>query len=202
MCMTDPGPDRAELGFSEAVLSAFAFLTKEYAFHLETLTPTLVRFESPSLFVNIYHGRSSYELGFEVGQRADEPRKEESKFSLGDILDLMDENVSCNYAPPQASTANSVRAFVPKLATLVQTYAGPVLRGDAGVFERLEGIQTKKSQDLLRDWKLKEVREKAESAWRRRDYAKLVSLFESVQQSLTPAEAKKLDYAKKRLQRK
>ena len=160
MCRTDPAPNRADLGFPDAVLTAFDFLTKAYDFHLETLTPTFVRYESPRVFVNIYHGRSSFELGFEGGLRSNDPGKEEIAFSLGDIIDLRRTKDGTLYARPQASTAQSVRSLVPKLADLVRTYADPVLRGDPEIFTQLAWIQTKKSDELLNEWRLRELREK------------------------------------------
>ena len=59
---------RMQLGFSLEVLSAFQFLTQDYGFKCVKNDVTFVRYESESTFVNIYHGRRSYELGVEIGK--------------------------------------------------------------------------------------------------------------------------------------
>jgi hypothetical protein len=66
-----PGPGRAELGFREAVLSNFRFLI-DLGLHPVEEQVTLVRYESQAVFINIYHGRSSYALAVEIG-RLDHP---------------------------------------------------------------------------------------------------------------------------------
>lgn len=53
---------RAELRFASEVTSAFRFLESEYGMTLMTAEPTLVRYEGPAAFVNVFHGRGSYEL--------------------------------------------------------------------------------------------------------------------------------------------
>lgn len=199
MFRTDPGPTRAELGFAEAALSAFSFLSSQYDFHLVKVEPTFVRYESPILFVNIYHGRGSFELGFEIGLLEKDSAQKESAFSLGDVLDLLEIREETGYTFLQASTVERVKTLVPTLATLVQNYADPVLRSEAGVFDRLTYLQSKKSDELLKEWSLREVREKAAKAWQERNYSELASLYESISEDLTAAESKKLEYAKKQL---
>lgn len=46
---------------------------------------------------------------------------------------------------------------------------------------------------------LDQVKPAAEAAFRAKDYAKAVNLYESVRDDLTPVELKKLNYAKKQL---
>jgi hypothetical protein len=198
MFKTAPRPDRTQLGFTEAVLSAFDFLTSRYGFVIKRIEPTFVRYESANVFVNIYHGRASYELGVEVGRLADDLSKEESAFSLADILDLTKAHDKTGHTILQASTPETVDKFVPMLAALVSKYAAPILRGDSDVFARLTDVQSRKSDQLLKKWELEDIRKEAEDAWHQRNYAKVAELFESIQEELTPAEAKKLDYAKLR----
>ena len=124
------GPDRARLGFTEAVLSSFSFLTKDFNFCVVKTEPTFVRYESPSVFANIYHGRASFELGFESGRLNDGSGREEHPYSLDVIIELMRAREETGYTFLQASTRARVQELVPKLASLVQSYAASALTGD------------------------------------------------------------------------
>ena len=99
MIRTRPGPERFRLGFSEAVQSAFGFLQQDYGFRCVEAGPTFVRYESDLAFVNLYHGRASYELGFEVGRRPDVRGQPESHYTMAEILQLAAE------APEQGRVA-------------------------------------------------------------------------------------------------
>lgn len=48
--------NRTNLGFADAVVDAFRFLGTKYDFSLVEFGPTLVRYESPELFIRLYHG--------------------------------------------------------------------------------------------------------------------------------------------------
>lgn len=196
MFRTTPRSNRTQLGFAEEVISNFCFLTQKYNFRLVKAEPTFVRYESHNVFVNIYHGRASYELGFEVGQLIDAPGQERA-FSLSDIIDLLSASEETDYILLQASTAERVKEYVSKLAAMVKKYAGAALQGDPQVFKRLSKIQLEKSNKLLKEWNLSEIREQAEKAWHEKDYALLAKLYDSIRGELSPAEAKKLEYAKR-----
>ncbi|MGH8590336.1 MAG: hypothetical protein ACREXX_13715, partial [Gammaproteobacteria bacterium] len=65
VCVTN----RAELRFVEEAQTAFHFLVEELGFRLvKCEPPTFVRYESNKLFVNVYHGRLSYEIDVEIGR--------------------------------------------------------------------------------------------------------------------------------------
>src|SRR2546430_3685910 len=81
MLNEEPSPDRARLRFRDCVLRDFQFLSEFGLRPVEEKT-TFVRYESTNVFVNIYHGRASFELGVEVGRLA-EPHE---KVTLYDIV--------------------------------------------------------------------------------------------------------------------
>jgi hypothetical protein len=61
------GGGAGRLGFVALATEAFAFLLR-LGFAVVRREGTLVRFESDSVFVNVYHGRSSYQVGLELGR--------------------------------------------------------------------------------------------------------------------------------------
>src|SRR5690348_10203982 len=73
MLKIEPNPEREQLGFRDAVLSSFKFLA-EFRLRPVEKKMTFVRYQSRHVFVNVYHGRASYELGIQIGRLAD-PKK-------------------------------------------------------------------------------------------------------------------------------
>ena len=197
MIRTRPGPERFRLGFSEAVQSAFGFLQQDYGFRCVEAGPTFVRYESDLAFVNIYHGRASYELGFEVGRRPDVRGQPESHYTMAEILQLAAAEAEAGNSCFQASTREGVQQLVPRLAALVRKYAPPALRGDPSTFDRLRELQSANSQRYINESRLARVREQAEEAWQKKWYPLVVRLYESIPQDLTRVEARRLEYARK-----
>jgi hypothetical protein len=192
----NPPLDRGQLGFIEYVKVSFSFLSKEYDFHVVKTEPTFVRYESSGVFVNIYHGRASFELGFEIGRLDDRTGKEEPPYTLSMIVEHMGAKHRTGYTFFQCSTRDSVKQCVPKLANLVQSYAPSFLSGDPAAYKQLLKTRSDIGKRITKDFKLRAVREKATSAWRARDYAQVADLYESIFEDLTRAEISKLNYSK------
>jgi hypothetical protein len=194
-----PDSDRDQLGFASEVVSAFKFLSTEYGFQCVRIEQTFVRYESISSFVNIYHGRRSFELGVEIGRLEKVPGLQENWYTIGEILDLIGVREKLGFTFFQASTHERVQMLVPKLAEYVREYARPIFEGDSKIFESLSNLRRKKSEDLIREMRLSQIRDKATTAWHKKDYAKLIELYNSMKDDLTQVEIKKLEYAKKHL---
>ena len=191
--------DRDQLGFVSEVVSAFKFLLTDYGFSCVKVEPTFVRYESTSIFVNIYHGRRSSELGVEIGKLGNIPGLKENWYTLGEVMDLMGVREKLGFTFFQASTRERVQILVPKLAEYVRKYAGSMFEGNLQIFERLRDLRHKKSEEYMKEIFLSQIREEAERAWHKKDYAKLVELYDSMKDDLTFLEVKKLEYAQKRL---
>jgi len=187
--------DRADLGFVETVEAAFSFLVADCGFRLaRSEPPTFVRYESDTMFFNVYHGRQSYELNVEVGSIADPVGR---SYRLPDVLGaiLGEDDKRRTYF--QASNREAVRRCVQVIADLVAQHYGPVLRGDAAVLGRIAAHTSERSQAHTREVVQRPVREAAERAWHTKDYAKVQELYASIRESLTLVERKRLDYAER-----
>lgn len=193
MLTKEPGPERAKLGFRETVLSSFNFLG-DFGLHPVEEEVTLVRYESSEAFVNVYHGRASFELGVEIG-RLKEPTE---KLTLYDIVAWAGAEKAEGFGQHvafQVSSRKGVQEFVPKLAALIKKHAAPLLRGDRAAYDSALAIQSERAQQYAKEVNLKSVRSKVEAAWQAKDYAQVVELYDSMRNDLTDVEAKKLDYA-------
>lgn len=199
----EPRSDRWELGFKEAVLASFDFLRK-YGFSCVRAEPTFVRYETSALlstknlFVNVYHGRGSYELGVEIGPRD----RDQASLALPLIVEWASRKKGENLNQQtifQASTREGVQQFVPKLAELVQKYATLFLEGDPTAYQSAAQHVRRDSALCEKEIQLRRVREQAEAAWHDKDYAQVVGLYEPFQEDLSRSEGMRLEYAKKQV---
>jgi hypothetical protein len=186
-------------GFVSEVRSAFNYLLTDYGFSCVRIEPTFLRYESPLVFINIYHGRKSSELGVEIGQLHNLLGERENFYTIGEVMDLMGVREKLRFTFFQASTRERVRNLIPKLAEYVREYARPILEGDTNIFQSLQALRSKKSEEFMRNMFLSHIREESEKAWRKKDYAKLVELYNSMKGDLTTLELKRLEYVEKRL---
>jgi hypothetical protein len=198
MLNEEPGPQRARLGFKDAVVSNFKFLTK-LGLHPVDEKITFVRYESSEVFVNIYHGRASFELGVEVG-RLNEPEGE--KLTVHDIVAWAGAEKVEGFGEHvmfQVSSPEGVREFVPKLANLVQKYATPFIKGDATAYREAVEARSRAVAEYVKQVNVKQVRSKAEAAWHSKHYAQVVELYNRVRSELSEVESKRLSYAEQQV---
>lgn len=193
MLTIEPNSERERLGFRDAVLSSFKFLA-EFRLRPVEKQMTLVRYQSRHAFLNVYHGRASYELGIQIGRLAD-PKKTLSIDTIIDLAGAYKAEGFGQHAMFQVSTREGVQEFVPKLAALVEKYAGPLLRNDDSAWAAALNLTARRCAEYEKEVHLGHVREKAEAAWHAKDYVRFVELYEPVRQDLTEIEAKKLAYA-------
>jgi hypothetical protein len=197
MFTTEPGLDRWQLGFTEAVKLSFDFV-KKYGLKPVQEEVTLVRYQSEKVILNVYHGRGSYELGAEferVGFSGE-------KFSLHDTMKWAKAVGKVEEIPTggyQASSREVVQMLVAQMAELVKSYAEPLLQGDAETYQALREQQSSDAAEYTREVHLRAVRKQAETAWQDKDYEKLLGLYSDMQGELTPSEFMRFQYAEKQL---
>jgi len=194
----EPNPERAKLGFEDAVLSCFKFLI-DLGLHPVQEEVTFVRYESTQVFVNVYHGRASFELGVEIG-RLKEPDKD--KLTSYDIVAWAGAEKAEGFGQNvmfQVSSLEGVRDFVPKLAHLVQKYAVPFIEGDATAYQEALEARSRAGAEYIKQVNLRQMRSKAEVAWHTKDFAQVVELYGPAREDLTEVEAKRLTYAQQQV---
>jgi hypothetical protein len=197
MLSREPRPERRELRFQEAVLASFTFLS-ELGFRPLEENATFVRYESSEVFVNVYHGRSSYELGVEIG-RLRMPSEKASIFSIVRWAGAGNAEGLGQHVIFQTSSTSGVQEFVPKLAHLVQKYAIPFLKANDEAYKEIEDINRHSAAEYQKEVHLRDVRRRAEAAWHSKDYAQVAESFGAIRKELSEIEAKKLTYAEEHL---
>jgi len=206
----EPNPDRSQLRFEEAALDAFSFLRTEFGFRVVETEVTRVRFESDHVFVNVYHGRSSYELGCELGLLREqngnddvspsEDKVRENAYSIWEIARMVAAPGITEGTHYQASTSDVVATLVSRLADLVKRYGQRALMGDRAFYQALESAHSQWFENYQKETTLLQIRRQVSDAWRARDFRRVVELLDPVIQELTPVEVRKLEYAKSRLE--
>jgi len=197
MLNKEPSPERAKLGFKDAVLSSFKFLG-EFGLRPIEEKVTFVRYESSEVFLNVYHGRASFEMGVELGRLKD-PEKELHIFTIVYWAGAEKAEGFGQHVMFQIGTLEGVQEFVPKLAVLVKKYAVPLLRGDEDSYRSALEFQARRFADEIKQGNSRVIRGKAEAAWHAKDYAQIVELYGPVRDDLNEVEAKKLAYAEQQI---
>jgi hypothetical protein len=195
MVRLDPSPNRNGLGFEEAVRQSFRFVD-DYGLLLVESGPTFVRYESKDVFLNVYHGRASYEMGVEIGRLS----KQAEKLNLYDVLNaknaLIKEGLS-GHTTFQASSREHVLMLVPKLSSLVKEYADLLLQADDEEYRTVLEQESRRAAEETRAFQLNQVRRSAEQAWHDKQYDRLIDLYGPWRKHLTESETMKLSYSER-----
>lgn len=197
MLNKEPEPGREQLGFKEAVLTSFKFLN-DAGLHPVAGEMTLVRYESSVVFVNVYHGRVSFELGVEIG-RLREPSKALTLYDIVAWAGAEKAEGFANHVMFQVSSRKDVQEFAGRLASLIRKYAGPFLRGDDSAFDSAFEVRAERWQREMKQGNLSNIRSRAEAAWQAKNYVQVIKYYSSMHEDLSHVESKRLDYAERQV---
>jgi hypothetical protein len=199
---TVPGAGRNELGFVDAARCHFGFLA-DLGFTEERAEPTYLRFEKGDTFVEVFHGRASFELGIELGHRVRVDDDDlEQKFHIVDVAPVLAPEI--HYTARTATTKDQVERFVEELAATTRPLAERVERDGTEAFELISQAVAVQSEEYLQGLRAARLRSRADEAWRRKDFASVVSAYAEIESELEsvglrPSEAKRLDYARRQI---
>jgi hypothetical protein len=185
--------DRTRFDFASTVTKIFGFLS-DLGFSQLEASPTIVRYRRADLEVNIYHGRQSYELGFEVV-------RDKTKYSMSQLIRPTDAEAAGRYRRYAATTQETLIEGLIRLAELAKKYAERAMQGDAEFFAVLEDQRKAWGKAYALDVLEQQLRPKADEAFRLGRYQEAAELFERIEPRLSPAELKKLAIAKDRAKR-
>jgi len=186
---------RNALGFEAGVKEAFKYLSG-YGFRVLNSETTIVRYASARVFLNVYHGRSSFELGIEIGLLGPR-RKTEPGYPLSLLIRVKEPEVAAQFRNVAARTPESVKSGVTMLADQVRKYGQVALQGDVEEFKKLEEGRRRWAEDYAGEVLAEQIRPKAREAFQRQEYAKAADLYQRIRNVLSPGEQKRLEYANK-----
>jgi hypothetical protein len=183
--------DRAHLHFNTAVREKFEFLNCLGFLEVES-SPTLVRYRKDSVDVEVYHGRLSYEIAASISYV-------DVRYEFTDIVRAVDPKAAQSYCHAQTSTPDGVIDALKELASLMKRYGTIALRGDPLFFLELNKKREIWADDYWLNRLARQLRPKAEEAFRRGDYAVAVDFYGRIRECLSSAEMKKLIFAEERV---
>lgn len=184
------GRERTRLNFANAVSEKFSFLGDLGFSEVESL-PTIVRYRKGDLELHVYHGRQSFEIGFEVGRQG-------VRYSMSELIRANDPEIAERYRDYAAITAEGVAEGLTQLEGLVKCYGERALRGDPEFFTTLENQRKVWVEGYELDVLAKQLRPKAEAAFQHGDYREAAALYEKIRSRLSATELKKLELARAR----
>jgi hypothetical protein len=181
--------DRTRFDFANAVTKIFAFLS-DLGFSQLEASLTIVRYRKGDLEVDVYHGRQSYELGFEVDRYG-------KKYSIGELIRATDAEAAARYRSFAATTQEGLIEGLVRLAEWAKRYAGRAIQDDPSFFALLEDQRMSWREAYALDVVEQQLRPKANEAFRLGNYQEAAELLERIVPRLSPAELKKLRYCKR-----
>jgi len=193
---TQAQANRTSLRFADAAEKHFAFLEAQ-GFQRTQSEPAFVRFESSTLFINIYHGRKSFEIGAELGRRGN-AEDEKQPYPMSALLGVAGVPTAKDYRDYATHTPDGVNEGLGKLAELFRDHVCRNLQ-NARLFQLLKEQRQAWASDFADGVNLRKARRKLDAAWHAKNYAKVVELLEPLRTDLTSTELKKLEYAKKEI---
>lgn len=188
--------ERYNLKFNLHVKEEFDFLIQHYSFNIIRDEITFVRYESPLVFVNVYHGRSSYEIGFECGLKS---LGEVHRARLPIILQAILGPNHKEMAIFQACEEQKLIFCVKNLARIVKTHCQHLLEGSPAAYHAVQEAYKTEGIELNYFYNIRPVINDADEAWKRKDYTEAKRLYESVKEHLSPLEISRLHYAAKKI---
>lgn len=186
--------DSEQLGFPEAVQRAFGFLNSEYGFQVVEASPMLVRYETPTVFLEVGLEPLSFELWIDCGLLAETALSRRYPATLEEILAVAGVSDAPRKSFFQASTPERIAHVLPRLAAVVRRYGRDTLAGSPAVFEEVDALRALRHAELERN----RVRQSAERCWHEQDYPGVCQWYSRIQDQLMPVEIARLKYAQGR----
>jgi len=111
--------------FAETVTEKFMFLN-DLGFSLVEALPTFVQYRKDGIKINIYHGRQSYELGFEIVRLG-------KRYSMSELIRIIDPEAAARYRNATATTQKSLTEELARLRSHLDQFRSAIdAEGEVG----------------------------------------------------------------------
>jgi len=182
-------------GFQGMVVEVFKWI-ELYGYRIYGEDSTIVQYKGSLGYVNVYHGRYSYEVGVEISPPGE---GDMVTYSMSELIRLKDNILAITYRNPIAITPQTLEAFLADQSQRLKIYGQQIFAGDSAIWHELKHQRQQWSEEYAMNVLLSQVRPEAERSFRDHDYKRVVKLFSVVENRLSPTECKKLKYAREKL---
>ena len=183
--------DSGRLNFVRLTIQSFGFLL-QLGFRVARCDATLVRFETDVVFVNVYHGRLSYQLGVEVGHLG-----AEELYSLHEVLSALSPD-SVAVARFQAATEKELERCLDIVARTMEDHCMGLLTDAKGGFDVLRESVAESRRLLTQQAQYGAIADKADLAWERQDWRQASRLYILAEPALSKIQRRRLGYLQKK----
>jgi hypothetical protein len=157
-----------------------------------------LRYENDKVFLTVnFDSARSYELGVEIGKK--NTKYPGPPFSLAEVLRLRDVQDAEFVSGLMISDETRLPDVLSRLAKLTVSYASDFLMGNDFSFAQVEKMRNKESAEFELVSRLRYAKSTVDVAWSEKDYEAIVRVLEPLEQHLSPAEKKRLEYSRKQL---
>ena len=189
------GVDRRELGFEESVRSSFGFLAT-YGLSPIAADEFSAHYASNCVRLAIRHGRLSYELSVELG-RIDHPDELSHPYSMQDLVRAVDPDVARRYRDFAATSGDAVVRGLEQLAVNLEHFGDRALGCDAEFFAVLARERSREIERFGRETQRASQDAIARAAFDRRDWRRVIEVYEERTDPLSRSEQKRLEIARR-----
>lgn len=173
--------------FTQCALEEFSFL-QSLGFKSSVSSEDCVVFTSEKVRVLVMWNDRLGELTVSVGLL----NSSDPLYSLQDMLAMEGSHAPEVRAPFQVADQNRVAPFLKILSDDLQAYGVKALDGDRMYFRRLEEFRSKDARKFMEEMRIRQVRRKAERAWKEGRYREAADQYSSIEGSLTASEKRRV----------
>ncbi len=183
--------------FEKKAKTYFRFLIDDYHFRLSKVEQTgfvkIIRFESKGIFVNLYYGPPAYEVEIGFGRIGIDDAPDGHSFALGDLV-LLD---TCSGWKESFQDEDRLTGQIMFCSHVIRKCGSACLRGEQAVFEKMNAQRDAALLKWQQEVRMTQMRRELDTAWKQKNYGRVIMLLSASEEMLTKAERKKLEYAKK-----
>jgi hypothetical protein len=187
--MTSDRPSTDDRAFPELALEAFGFLIA-MGFRVARSEDRLIRLESDLVYVNVYYGRSSYQVGVELG-RLDRVEL----YALYEVLSAF-APADASLAGLQAVEPDVVDRCLRKVAAVLERHCRDLLAGDDGAFVTLHSTASRLRESATISAQFGAIVDRADQAWTDGDRSRAADLYASAAPALDEIRRKRLAHVR------
>ncbi len=183
-----------EFGLEEAVLRAFPFLA-EYGFVRVGADDVSVHYDADCVRLAIRHDPLSYELSLELSRNG-HPDEAAHPYSMQDMIRVENPDLAERYRDFAATSVEATARGLQQLADDLRKFGERLLKCDPEAFAAVERERRKAINAFGRKVQDTSDRTRAQAAFDRQEWKQAVELYESLTDSLSPSEIKRLEIAR------
>lgn len=186
--------------FEQTIPLRFGFLVTRYGFSLHQASQWHFVAQSPYCEITMEMDKKRFGCWLERKDAYIFPYRPIEVIVLATCLGYQHQTASHFLSKEEDVFIHDVELYV----RVLEDYCSEFLRGDFTKWKKIikcleeKGRQQEKERErIAQERRLSEAREAARTAWINKDYQQVIVMYESILPFLTPAEKKKLEYARR-----